>query len=394
MKLNMHLKLFFAFVSFLLSTPSFGQWTLLPLVNSQRVTGIVTMNNTVFVSTLGSGIYKSDDDGATWTDISPANDIRCIFKDGSTLYAGAENNGLFSTTDNGQTWHNYNLNLYWVLSGSANGNTILIGTTTGMYKSPDAGATWQSINTGLPNFCENSASLILGSSFLCGSGGCGVYRSSNGSTWNSANVGFTNPGYVDQFKKSGTSIYVAKETEGAYVSNNNGNSWSMITSGLSNTSIYSIETYDTMIFCGTWNGVIRSSGNGVTWTDINFNILNGYSIYALGMKGTTLFAATHDGRIWKLAPATDINEISNNQMITMSIACSGLRTEFTLNVNKAGNIRLLVKDITGKTISQLHNDRLTVGQFKFEQKFESGGVYIVELISSGSVNARKFIALE
>jgi hypothetical protein len=132
-----------------------------------------------------SGIFKSNDGGATWTQMNDASltpdmnvlDIAIDPSDSDIVYAAANVYGVFKTTDGGQSWaaknsgivHNQASfpNTSWgansiaidpsdpdiVYVGVSNVNSIdvLEGPDhPGFYKSTDGGESWSSRNSGLP----------------------------------------------------------------------------------------------------------------------------------------------------------------------------------------------------------------------------------------------------
>lgn len=110
---------------------------------------------TLYVGTHGSGLLKSEDAGATWTNLGwQGDEILDLYVDGSTLIVASNQNGVLVSTDRGSTWtaRNSGLPSVNVTSIAVNPNdtqmwfTVL--DTQTVYKSADAGANW--ISTGGP----------------------------------------------------------------------------------------------------------------------------------------------------------------------------------------------------------------------------------------------------
>ena len=106
-----------------------------------------------------SGVFKTTDAGATWTDISPSLSYtsstyraRKILVDPSatsTLYAAIYNSGLHKSTDAGSTWTKIysNTNLNDLEFHPTNSSILYAADDTDVYRSTDAGATWTSTYT-------------------------------------------------------------------------------------------------------------------------------------------------------------------------------------------------------------------------------------------------------
>lgn len=161
-----------------------GVWT--SQIESGRIAAILpatTPGGPMYVGTASGGVWRSTDDGFTWT---PLTDTQCALTTGamardpssaSIVYVatGEGNGGLLGcgvlrTTDGGDTWtlgnsglHTANTNSSGVFSSlvvdptnAGTANTVLLGTTNyinaGVVRSTDAGASWTVVhNTGPAN---------------------------------------------------------------------------------------------------------------------------------------------------------------------------------------------------------------------------------------------------
>lgn len=125
-------------------------------------------NRRLFVTADGD-VYRSTNDGATWTKVFENNGMRLTAVDknnGNLVYAGGEF-GLYRSTDGGNTWHNIshpemygkvNAPLWdWEYTGIFDLYTELhrnnwlyvavYGAGKGLYRSMDMGATWEKLLT-------------------------------------------------------------------------------------------------------------------------------------------------------------------------------------------------------------------------------------------------------
>ncbi|MCX6158559.1 MAG: hypothetical protein NTY74_11340 [Ignavibacteriae bacterium] len=92
---------------------------------------------------------------------------------------------------------------------------------------------------------------------------------------------------VTCFAVSGTNIF-AGTSIGAFLSTNNGTSWTAVNNGLTNLSIRSLAVSGTNIFAGTDDCVFRSTNNGNTWTAVNNGLTNLYVLSLAVSQQTSL----------------------------------------------------------------------------------------------------------
>jgi photosystem II stability/assembly factor-like uncharacterized protein len=184
-----------------------------------------TNNRTLFV-TADKDVYKSTDDGSTWTQVFNCNGCRFTAVDhfnGNIVYAGGEN-GIWKSTDGGTSWTDishpemnatYGTDFWaWNYQGIFDVVTdpnqpgyiyvTVFGTGKGLYKSTDGGITWTKILT--DDFMRkvavvpgNSNQIYATSSSAFDSGGyspgsSGIYYSDDGGTsWSIQNQGMAYP---------------------------------------------------------------------------------------------------------------------------------------------------------------------------------------------------------
>ena len=158
--------------------------------------GITSAGTKLFMVGVG-GVYMSTDSAENWsiTGLSGV-DVRSITAMQDTLYIGTLNSGIYKSIDWGVNWIPANNGL-----GASNGFRAIEckGTTlfaagpigTGVYRSTDFGANWVLLSGGLPSgsfrgFASNNQLIVAGSF------GAGVYYSTdNGNNWTAINNGLT-----------------------------------------------------------------------------------------------------------------------------------------------------------------------------------------------------------
>jgi len=129
---------------------------------------------------------------------------------------------------------------------------------------------------------------ISDTNIFAGTNGGGVCLSTNnGTSWTVVNTGLTNL-QVWSLAVSGTDLFAGTHLGGVCLSTNNGTSWTAVNTGLTNIDVRALAISDPYIFAGTnGGGVFRSTNNGTSWTATN---LNNKNVSSLAVSGTNLFA--------------------------------------------------------------------------------------------------------
>ncbi len=193
------------------STALSGNWTYTGGIRSFLVIG-----STVLAATERGRIFRSTDSGMIWNDLNAtglpgANTIAVsgggailtrtlssFARIGNTLFAGFDGydgGGVFRSLDNGASWTAAGLPNARIFSLCVSGSSTLFAGTNngGVFRSTDNGASWTAVNIGLTN--EDVHSLLMTNNILfVGTRRGGVFRSVNkGRTWTAVNRGLTHP---------------------------------------------------------------------------------------------------------------------------------------------------------------------------------------------------------
>jgi photosystem II stability/assembly factor-like uncharacterized protein len=255
----------------------------------------------LFAGTHGGDIFRSTDDGASWTKVNTRWGFIRVFTlavNGSNLFVGTDGKGVFRSADNGESWTEVNTGLAnkSVHTLVVNGLNLFAGTNGGVFRSADNGASWTEINTGLTNYYVYDLA-VSGTNLFAGTFGGGVFLSAdNGASWTEVNTGLTNKN-VRALAVSGTNLF-AGTYDGVFLSANNGDSWTEVNTGLANHYVYALAVSGSNLFAGTNSGgVFRSEDNGASWSEVN-NGLTNKVVQALVVSGTNLFAGTYGSGVF------------------------------------------------------------------------------------------------
>lgn len=312
------------------------------------ITGIAQQGSALYVSDR-HGVFKSTDDGVTWTDLSPVPvwQVTALYADAGAVYAGRYNGEVYRSTDGGATWaliggqnNAFNGEVRVV---ATSGTAIYVGTAGGLFKTTDGGAAWSTLLSiqVLDMTINADGSLYVAVSNVGYPGQTNYVRKSadGGSTWfeltvSASKITHTSDGalYINGVSKStdggaswvgagisavmvrgfGNVIY-AGGSGGVQYSSDGGAAWSTANSGqfYSNFGITAIHKSSATgtVLAGTGLGVYRSTDGGTTfsfssrgikwgqdWTNLVMAAASAAEFYA-GTPGG-LYKSTDGGNVW------------------------------------------------------------------------------------------------
>jgi len=283
------------------STDNGSTWT---AVNSgltaSFITSMVVNGADIYVSgRCPGGIFSSSDNGSWWVRVNSPCAVNCLAVRDSDLFAEYDG-GICKSSDHGETWIRIDSSLG--ISGIncilTSGRSIYLGTAhDGVYGTMDEGTTWTALNAGFTTDTGSAfghytirALASFGPYLLAGVWGGGVFRSTNGgATWNIANVGLSNHA-VESFVAIDTNLFVGT-VGGVFLSTDYGASWTPRNSGLADSQVFALGVSGTTLFEGSGAGASRSTDLGATWTTVNTGLASTMSI-SVAVSGTNLYASS------------------------------------------------------------------------------------------------------
>jgi hypothetical protein len=316
----------------------------------------------------GHGVYISTDDGASWSQSNAGltnREVPALAVSGANLFAGTYA-GVFLSTDNGSNWRNIGLAGSHLYSLAASNEDLVAGTYRGVAVSTDLGTSWSPY--GLPSYTVLSVAI------------------------------------------SGTHIFAGTSTQGAFLSSDNGVTWSPINDNLTNLHVNALAAKGTTLFAGTDKGFFLSSNSGSSWAAMNSGLSfldygRTYvpAIYALAANDGDLFAGTGGGGVFRCPLA--------EMLTSVDYSSSELPRELLLDQNypnpfnpsttiryglpNRSHVTLSVYSTLGQQVVVLQNGEQEAGyhEVKFEARNLSSGVYFYRMQAGDFVQTRKLLLL-
>jgi ligand-binding sensor domain-containing protein len=307
-----------------LGNSAYGQWTKMSGPEAGSIRATVVYNGIIFAGTDGGGIFRSLNNGATWTGCGMAGqDFYAFAVRRDSLFAGAYGDGVYLSTDSGTSWKAINSGMsYLFIDALASNNAALFAATyQGIYRLANGDTAWTPVNAALK---YGKTLLTSGDTIFVGSSDSGVTVSfDNGTSWAQSNSGMAGH-RVYALAKNGADVY-AGTYDGVFRSADNGASWNAVNSGLTDHDVISLALHNGDVFAGTLSGVYRLLQNGAAWTAASSGLTNRF-VRTLVAKNDTLFAGTYGGGVFR----------SSNNGATWTVANAGLSASLVTSFTKSG----------------------------------------------------------
>jgi photosystem II stability/assembly factor-like uncharacterized protein len=223
------------------------------IIDPDDVTG-----KTWFAGSVGGGIWKTEDAGETWVNLTPnlpnlsTASLAMAAKNTDVIYAGTGEgyggegmiggNGIYKSTDKGLNWatiesikddiHFRYVNKLWV--SPSNEDIVIAATNRGIFKTLDGGVTWDSVYVKGYSVQDLAQNPLNENTLYAGVNSLGVIKSvDRGETWNASFDGMGECSRVSITVSPVDTAYLYAGVEGTsnetqiYHSRDAGNSWQL-----------------------------------------------------------------------------------------------------------------------------------------------------------------------
>ncbi|MEO6131694.1 MAG: T9SS type A sorting domain-containing protein [Saprospiraceae bacterium] len=355
-----------------------GIWSDVLLPTQYELFDIKPLDDHLFVIADFSLIYRTQDDGVTWTDVTPVfidQQSSELFTFGHSILAGGisavfGNSPLIISSDLGNTWKPFalkiNNNNYWPSLIAEKGNYLFTTDWSNVFRSQDNGMTWE-IKVNNLNLDTNWNSSIVN-----------IIVSDNFILLLEANM-----------YKSMSRIHISRD---------HGDSWDVLASSAPHDEFngfnYVTAVDDILIASGQKynSGMYVSFDEGDSWRPFNEGLFAG-GIIKLTSDETYLYAATSGQGVWRrkisdLYTTSTVSPTLRNDIIIFPNPTTG---NFTLKIESqfAGKGQLSISDLNGKII--ISKNIALEPEIKIQAESLSAGVYILSLRTDQKSYTAKFV---
>ncbi|MCL6097622.1 MAG: T9SS type A sorting domain-containing protein [Bacteroidetes bacterium] len=354
-------------------------WTNIANKFPERVFCIHGHGNYIFVIGLGF-FYESTDDGVTWSSkttsgIPTTIAFGSLISDGTTLYALSNRNVVIKSTDNGSTWTQITINYSQAqvlgYDFAVVGNTMVFcAVNLGSFISTDGGTNWTLKN---PKIIIGSVHAFNGEFY---GSTYGMYKLVADTGWASITSGFPSGIGVTASTRSTVSVgnkiftyYADIITQSAkiFASDNNGNSWYEVGNNLPSTLASSLNDFI-----------------AATPTYLFYYNSNTTSVYRYPIQ---------------TASAVEKNDAIIPQEFSLSQNYPNPfnpATKISFTLPSSSNVSLKVFNTVGQEVSELVNGNLEPGNYSvdFNASKLSSGIYFYKLATNNFVQVKKMLLMK
>ncbi len=243
----------------------------------------------------GSRIYRSVDQGETWTETGVlASSAFALTPEGHILVANTGYGTMHLSTDNGHTWEPVAMPLGLTDDIVINDSGHVFVGGWGFQRSRDGGQTWTGMDVGgnVRSIAIDAEGRVYAGNWGDQDSNSGIFRSEdNGDTWTPLKLGFrVNRNRNIAFTAEGH-ILAGSWGQGIWKSTDDGATWNQSNDGLGHLTLRHLYvTADGIVLAGTdGGGVYRSEDGGESWTQVGITVASAMKLAISPVTGD-LFA--------------------------------------------------------------------------------------------------------
>ena len=301
-------------------------WTKNPAMDGQSIRALAQAASNPRMLVVGTlkGVFRSEDSGQHWDQISPANsaelhEVESIAidpKDPKTIYAGTWHLP-WKTTDGGANWRNIKQGLiddsdvFSIIIDPTAPQTVYTSACSGIYKSDNGGELYHKIQ-GIPSTARRTRVLMqdpVDRSMVYAGTTEGLYRTSSaGTNWTRLTGPdvIINDVYVDP--KNPKHVLLATDRSGVLLSNDQATTFSASNQGFSQRQVVALakdvkdpnRLYAGVVNDKMYGGVFTTADGGRSWQQQSQG-LDGRDVFSLAMSpdGALLAGTGHGIFAWQ-----------------------------------------------------------------------------------------------
>ncbi|MEI6574858.1 MAG: T9SS type A sorting domain-containing protein [Bacteroidota bacterium] len=368
---------------------TFAQWQKTDLQYDGPITDIA-INGTEVIAATSGGFFRQINN-SFWLQILSGLEVgfhnTVAVLDGE-IFAGIDG-AILKSSDNGFSWTKVD-STFIVRDILVHGSDIFVVSMGALYVSHDHGIAWNLINTGIPIFMDYITICDKYNNIYVGTLGQGVIVSSdNGNTWSISNSGLTNLNVLS-ITANESYLFAGTQGGGVFLSTDNGFSWTSVNTGLSTLNVGYMWSFESDVFAGTiQGGLFETMNNGTSWVEINEDLPPQTTPYSMIFCDPEIFLGLNEGLYYR--PNWEIIGISEEHNIeqftiypnpageSISIRFNNMAKEETYSIfNHEGTLML-----EGNLIESSTNQVKLVG-FK-------PGLYLIKIFNGKEVISKKLV---
>jgi photosystem II stability/assembly factor-like uncharacterized protein len=395
----------------------FAQWIKVSSIPNNNIVALKVDQNTIYAASGTNEIYKTSDNGLTWTTLTVSRspiDITSLIFYKQKIYGGTFRFGVFTSKDNGNTWENSDPNLMFISDFAVKDNVLYASTLGRGVAVLDTNTNkWLFINDSLPDYSINVQSIIGSQNFLMiAAGANGTFYKYNfgGNNWNEGfYYGFLRPGLLIDNLINNADTILAVNGNRIIKTSDAGENWINDDAGAHNGFYRNTYTGSKRQFIltnlpegGTWVQMRDKYANsGTSWEPGEEFLPGGFS-YDIIENDNKLFLGRNDG-LYVESLVTGNKENGRNADIPTDNKLDqnypnpfNPSTTINFQITNAGFVSLKVYNILGKEVATLVNEVRPTGNYSvwFDANALSTGVYFYQLTAGNFIQTKKMIVLQ